>query len=887
MSKGKEFFAFISYKREDEKWAKWLQRKLESFRLPSHLYGREDLPKEIRPVFRDMSEMSPGNLPKQIIEALNNSKFLIVICSPRSASSPWVDKEIKAYIEMGGVDRIIPFIIEGAPFDPLQECYPQALRDLREDQEILGTSIHEMGKEAAMVKVVSRMFGLRFDVLWQRHERYLRRRRALIIGLISAALLAAAAFISIISRQHAQLRETNWDVLRNESLLWAETAERLVEEGDSYAAVNYALDALPRDLADPDRPYTTEAEAALRKAVEGNALIRENATVESIAISPDGETIASVSFDEDCPLKLWDSNNGYPIYTFWPGEESLRCVAFSPDGKTLVTAGSYLQVWDMDNKECSLHTESPSRSEIDDLAFSPDGESLAVASEDSLYILNMVSGCFFKALPHPGGMIRSVAFSPKGNQMASCSERKIVVWNTRDWHVQRIIRMQDEAAWTAVFSPDGESIAVGMDDNTVRIRNVDSGQESFVIKPASTSANTVISVDYSPDGQSLVFSAGKDIHLWRLDGESQVFTGHEGEVLKVAFSRDGRRIVSASSDHTIRIWNVSSSWKMQTLTDQTGLSGEQSGRSQSVAFHPDGRTIVAGLGDRLVQWNAETGEVLHSYTGHSAAVTSFVFTPDGRRLFSSGNDGYLRTWDTSTGLECGPSISIDGLVAVGYSQARNAVVTVSLNGDVVLWDAKSGMRLSVFSDNILSLTYPYSLAVNSNGTRALVGTEDGGEKIDLKTGESHFLIASDIGMRYYAHRVALSPDGNLAATDNILWDFWDTDNPAGFHLESKGRIAAVAFSPDSKRIITGDNGHLVGIWDVESGKEIVSFRGHQETVTAVSSSPDGSRIVSADEDNTVCVWSYLPLQDLIDKERRVFDWPGPPQEISYFKESEE
>ena len=91
MTQEKEYFAFISYKREDEKWAKWLANELEHYHLPTTLNGKE-LPKNLRPIFRDVDELSAGNLPEQIYHALSISKNLIVVCSPRSAKSEWVNK---------------------------------------------------------------------------------------------------------------------------------------------------------------------------------------------------------------------------------------------------------------------------------------------------------------------------------------------------------------------------------------------------------------------------------------------------------------------------------------------------------------------------------------------------------------------------------------------------------------------------------------------------------------------------------------------------------------------------------------------------------------------------------------------------------------------------
>ena len=168
----KEYYAFISYKREDEKWAKWLQHKLEYYRFPTNLNGRPDLPKYIRPTFRDVTDLNPGLLSEEINKALRGSEWLIVICSPRSAKSPWVCKEAQTFIDLGRADHIIPFVIEGKPFsNDANECYPKSLLNLLGCNELLAANINEMGRDAAAIKVIARMFDIRFDILWQRHRR--------------------------------------------------------------------------------------------------------------------------------------------------------------------------------------------------------------------------------------------------------------------------------------------------------------------------------------------------------------------------------------------------------------------------------------------------------------------------------------------------------------------------------------------------------------------------------------------------------------------------------------------------------------------------------------------------------------------------------------------
>ena len=182
-------YAFISYKREDEKWAKWLQRKLESYKLPSVIRKESlSIPKYIRPVFRDKTDLSGGVLSEQLNNELVRSKYLIVICSPNSAQSVWVNKEVTTFIKEGRIEHVIPFIIAGTPHadNMEEECFPEALRNIPGEQELLGINVQEIGREKALVRLIAYMIGVSFDVLWQRYRRQEKSKR---ISLLVCVLL--------------------------------------------------------------------------------------------------------------------------------------------------------------------------------------------------------------------------------------------------------------------------------------------------------------------------------------------------------------------------------------------------------------------------------------------------------------------------------------------------------------------------------------------------------------------------------------------------------------------------------------------------------------------------------------------------------------------------
>ncbi len=180
-------FAFISYRHTNGRWARWLQRKLEAYRLPATI--RKSLPHQtrIRPVFRDNTDLSSGLLKDELRKELERSRFLIVLCSRDLAhKSDYVDFEIECFLEMGRAQNIIPFIIDGVPHaeNPEDECFPKAL--LRMEDTPLGVDVQKDSRRKALIRLIAYLLGVRFDALWQRD---LRKQRAKGLSAAAAAVL--------------------------------------------------------------------------------------------------------------------------------------------------------------------------------------------------------------------------------------------------------------------------------------------------------------------------------------------------------------------------------------------------------------------------------------------------------------------------------------------------------------------------------------------------------------------------------------------------------------------------------------------------------------------------------------------------------------------------
>lgn len=197
----KQNFAFISYNHKDVKHAQWLQKKLESYKLPAEIHNEFEDTKYLRPVFRDQTDLNTGVLANTLRDQLEASKFLIVLCSPNSAKSEWVSKEVESFIKWGRLEYIIPLIVDGQPncYNPDLECFPAYLREYTKEHpehELLGVSFAEVGKEKAFIRVVSRMLDVSFDTLWKRHERE-RRRRIILWSTLTPVALALLYWLAV------------------------------------------------------------------------------------------------------------------------------------------------------------------------------------------------------------------------------------------------------------------------------------------------------------------------------------------------------------------------------------------------------------------------------------------------------------------------------------------------------------------------------------------------------------------------------------------------------------------------------------------------------------------------------------------------------------------
>ena len=663
-----EYLAFISYQRKDEVIAKRLQHTLEFYNLPIAVIENHpehpELKDGIRPIFVDMTELGDEPFLKPAIEkALKESRFLIVICSPRSAESKWVNKEVQYFQKLKRTKRIIPFIIEGTPNAQLgdEECCTPLLKKLLGERELLGLNINEMGFDAAAVKVVSRMFRIGFRTLWNRFEMEKEE-------------------------EQRKEREKKDKLFRLQSRFIADRA-KTVATYDSYLARRLAVEVLPENIDNPNRPYVPEAEAALRySSYQSNTILRghDNSAC-SVVYSPDGERILSFSTDM---IKIWDVETGINIYTI---EESFHGADFYQDSKHIITISGILKdtkviIHDLDTGEikpitgfqdflgfkCSF---SPNRAlvatDMDTLwditkgelqkklagdeyttvgserYFSPDSTLIASCSDHQVWI-NNVYGDDYMVLPEEHtDNVCAVSFSPADKNLVSASwDKTLKIWDIETISVLITLTGHTERVFTVAYSQDGKRIASGDEGGTIIIWNPETGE---ILKRFEGHLKSISSIQFSPDGKHIVSSsADKTIRLWDLEDHAELRQYNKTDTYSNLFEHIAvnpvENTLSYSLDNCLVLLNLETQSVFRAFCATEG-------NVNSFAFSSDGEKIITTSGKTLLLWNLKTGKLHRTFRGHHDEVFFVSFSIDGNRVVSTSVDKTLKIWDIKSG-EC-------------------------------------------------------------------------------------------------------------------------------------------------------------------------------------------------------------------------------------------
>ena len=386
----------------------------------------------------------------------------------------------------------------------------------------------------------------------------------------------------------------------------------------------------------------------------GNCLFTlsgHQAPVVSVAFSPDSRTLASGSYDQT--VRLWNTRTGNCTQRLDKHTNRIWCVRFHPSKPLLASGGddNTTRFWNPQTGEATTTLQGYSNG-IYAIALHPCQSLLASAHEDQTIrlwqTLTHVSNSDHEALePYQTlrghqNRILAIAFSPNGQTLASGSlDRTIKLWNPETTQCRVTLQGHTSWIWDIAFHPNSKILASASYDRTIKVWDIESGHCTHTLGGHLGSA---LSVAFSPDGQWLASGGYQQmLKLWRLNGDCvRTWYAHPNRIWTVAFSPDSQWLATGGEDHQIMIWEVATGDLLQTL----------SGHQQSVLclrFSADGKTLFSSSGDHtLKQWDISTGQCLQTYSGHEHWAWSVALASD-KLLLSGSQDETIRCWDIKTG----------------------------------------------------------------------------------------------------------------------------------------------------------------------------------------------------------------------------------------------
>ncbi|MGI0486563.1 AAA-like domain-containing protein [Pantanalinema rosaneae CENA516] len=403
--------------------------------------------------------------------------------------------------------------------------------------------------------------------------------------------------------------------------------------------------------------------------------------VNALSVSPDGKQFVTASSDGAARLWNW---NGSLVREIKVSNEPVRDINFRPDGKQIATASEdrVARIWNLDGKliqELKGHQGS-----IFTVSFSPDGKQVATGAYDGVARLWALDGSLENEFKGHINFINDITFSRNGKYiLTAAADNSIRLWSTStDDSLVRILEGHEDDVRSIKISPNGKWIATGDGNGTVRIWE---STGLMVREFKAHSQGRIGSIDFSPDSEQILTASDLEstAHLWNINGSlirkfNRPYRKNVSEIYSVAFSPDGRWVVTGSANGAVHLWYLNGEVKKEFMAHQSWIN--------AVVFSPDSKQIATAASDGKVRlWTLE-GSLIQKFQGHGGGVRSVNFSPDGQMVASASINGTAYIWNIRGLFMRELKGHQSGIASINFSLNGSQLATASDDSIIRLWD---------------------------------------------------------------------------------------------------------------------------------------------------------------------------------------------------------
>jgi|GEM_PF-2402352 len=603
-----------------------------------------------------------------------------------------------------------------------------------------------------------------------------------------------------------------------------------------------------------------------------------------------------------------------PILSFPPpsvlsphDESHINVVAFSPDGKTMLSASdspsNTIKLWDAKTKKL-IYTFTGHTDTIHSLSFSPDGKTFLSSSDDkTVRLWNVQTGTKIRIFKDDEDTaVCTAKFSPDGNTFLSGHQQSTL--RLRDINTGKDVitfakhttpsNYHSYDPCSLAFSPDGKTFLSGSADGTMKQWDTKTGHAIYLFSKEGYKKYENFfwfyysrpSVAFSPNGKMIAIAYHHQLIIYDAINKQKLYDFTKNipslELISfVAFSPDNKFLVSRTSKpkEVVQLYNLEIGNPLYEFSADRWKGGSI---TNSISFSPDSQQLLTGVGDELALWDIEKKEKIYDST-YEHTVNDLTVSPDGQLIASAGGDNTLTLWEAKTGKLLHTFIGhTESIYTATFSPDGETLLSSGKDGTLRLWDITT--KKLIFTAKDESIRYyqnkPYSVA---NTVYSVAFSPDGQfivsggtkRKIKIWNAKTGRFIRSFETQYSSISAVIFSPDGKtiVSKSYNGTLKLWDSETGKEIHtfkqysaLENRyeGSSSLIAVSPNGKVLASvGEyNSYDIILWDVKTGNKIGILSGHSGWVTTLAFSTNGMHLVSGSDDKTVKIWNTHSREEL-------------------------